>query len=102
MQKKIMRSSHGGNAGRSLIERIEIQMDKRRAALERLRVSQGVLTIRTYSRQSDTSRVEMGFLDQTLEQGRYEGIAAALAILRSSSLKEEVQRSNERLGIGEQ
>ena len=33
-QKKIMKHSHGGYGGRTLINRIEAQMDKRRKVLE--------------------------------------------------------------------
>jgi hypothetical protein len=83
--KKIMRHSHGGFAGRSLIERIEAQMDKRRKRMEGMVVQHGLenLDMRLYN----------------MDRGRYEGLAAALAILRSSSVAQEVSRSNERLGI---
>lgn len=75
--------THGGYAGRSLIERIQEQMDKRRKTLEDIIVSGG-------------STDSEGYI---INKGRYEGMAAALAILRSSSLKEEVAQSNSRLGI---
>jgi hypothetical protein len=43
--------------------------------------------------------LQRGTEEYSLNRGRYEGLAAALAILRSSSVGEEVERSNERLGI---
>ncbi|QGJ90118.1 hypothetical protein HWC80_gp094 [Mycobacterium phage Indlulamithi] len=78
--KKIMRHSKPvPQTGRTLINRIEAQMDKRRKAMENHYVATG---------QQDT-----------INRGRYEGLAAALAILRSSSVAVEYERSNERLGI---
>lgn len=76
-------SSHGGYAGKSIIERIEIQMDKRRKAMEKILVGTG-------------NPLEAQYLT---ERGRYEGLAAALALLRSSTVAVEISRSNERLGI---
>lgn len=61
-------------------------MDKRRTALEKLREKEGVL-------------LREAMDSQAIEQGRYEGYAAALSLLRSSSVPIEVGRSNERLGI---
>lgn len=84
-QTKTLKSSHGGFGGRTLIQRIEIQMDKRRKTLEDLVIQRG----------TDT----MGSAEYSLQRGRYEGLAAALAILRSSSVGHEIERSNERLGI---
>lgn len=84
-QKKIMKHSHGGYGGRTLINRIEAQMDKRRKVLEDKVIELGLAA-------SQNS-------DYLLNKGRYEGFAATLAILRSSSVTEEVNRSNERLGI---
>jgi hypothetical protein len=78
-------TSHGGNAGRSLIERIEIQMDKRRKTMEDLVVKHGTGASAS--------------LEYVQNQGRYEGLAAALSLLRSSSVAEEIKRSDERLGI---
>jgi hypothetical protein len=34
-----------------------------------------------------------------INKGRYEGMAGALAILRSCSIRDEMDKSNERLGI---
>ena len=79
-EKKLLRDTHGGYAGRSIGERIAEQMDKRRKKMEKL-----VL-------QRDS-------VEYATERGRYEGLGAALALLRSSSLNEEIERSNERLGI---
>lgn len=79
-ERKMLVQTHGGYAGRSIIERGEQQMDKRRKKMEEL-----VL-------QRDSK-------EYVLEKGRYEGIGAMIAMLRSSSLSEEIERSNERLGI---
>ena len=79
-ESKTLKHSHGGYAGRSIIERIQQQMDKRRKVLEDMVLQRGTE-------------------EYNLNRGRYEGLAAALAILRSSSVGEEVERSNERLGI---
>lgn len=87
--KKIMRHSHSskdaGAQGLSLIQRIERQMDKRRKAMEDYIVEHG-------SEKIDSATYH-------LQRGRYEGLAAALAILRSSSMQQEILRSNDRLGI---
>lgn len=83
---KTLKNSHPGLKGPTLIERIQRQMDKRRNAIEKHRAKDGVL-------------LREAMDPQTLEQGRYEGIAAALAILRSSSMQHEIDCSNERLGI---
>lgn len=77
-----LKNSHGGYAGNTIIQRIEIQMDRRRKVMERLVV--------------DGKR---NGREHTLNTGRYEGMAGCLALLRSSSVIEEVSRSNERLGI---
>lgn len=87
--KKIMRTSfsskEAGAQGASLIERIERQMDKRRKSMEDYIVEHG----------SD----KIDSLTYHLQRGRYEGLAGALAILRNSSVQQEISRSNERLGI---
>lgn len=83
--KKMMKHSHQVPPGRSLIERIESQMDKRRKAMRDLIVQQGSNVRETYV--------------FALQKGRYEGMAGSLAILRSSSMQQELERSNERLGI---
>lgn len=70
--------------GRTLINRIEEQMDKRRKKMEDIVVSTGETT---------TSPAWV------LARGRYEGMAASLAILRSTSVQTEISRSNERLDI---
>ena len=79
-------STHSGFAGRSLIERIQAQMDKRRKTFGGMLIQHGKAECESMH-------------DYWIEKGRYEGLGAALAILRSSSLKHEVERSNERLGI---
>lgn len=93
-QKKILKTGHSGNAGRSLIERIEQQMDKRRKAMEEIVLEYGSPV--DMSRQGGKTTA---FGDWNLQRGRYEGLAAALAILRTSSVQNEIMRSNERLGI---
>lgn len=90
-QKKILKTGHSGNAGRSLIERIEQQMDKRRKVMEDLVIENGA-AVRGTEFSAPTT-------EWTLQRGRYEGLAAALAILRTSSVQNEIMRSNERLGI---
>lgn len=84
---KMVLSEQGKHAGRSIIERIEIQMDKRRKAMEDIIVNQGSAVVS----QCDPTYI--------INKGRYEGLAASLALLRSSSVQEEIARSNERLGI---
>ena len=84
-----LKNSHPGGKGRSLIERIETQMDKRRKAMEDLVVRGG------------SSVVSQGNSEYLINKGRYEGFAATLAILRSSSVSHEIERSDERLGINE-
>jgi hypothetical protein len=87
-------STHSVPKGPTLIQRIERQMDKRREKLEQKRIDQGYAT-KPLSPQS----YEYAMWEQALEQGRYEGLSAAIAIMRSSSVPEEVSRSNERLNI---
>ena len=82
--KKMLKYSHPSQGGRTLIQRIEIQMDKRRKVMEDIRVEHGL---------------SAKYGELVLNQGRYEGLAAALAVLRSSSVSQEISRSNERLGI---
>lgn len=87
MTTKMMRHSHKVEAkGRTLIERIENQMDKRRAWMEGAVLAQGL----------ELCEKDMKYV---INKGRYEGLAGALAILRTSSVAEEISRSNERLGI---
>lgn len=78
-----MKNSHGGYGGKTLIQRIEKQMDKQREK----EIFAGVS-------EPDISDLRKGVL-----LGRIDGMAGALAILRSSSIKEEMQRSNDRLGL---
>lgn len=82
---KMVMSERGKYAGKSLIERIQAQMDKRRKVMEDIVVQVGV------------GASSNG--DYLINKGRYEGLAAALALLRSSSVTEEINCSNERLGI---
>ena len=69
-------NSHGGNAGRSLIERIQAQLDRQNKRL---------------------SAIDKDSIDYAIVLGRTEGMAATLAILRSSSLPEELTLSQERI-----
>ena len=73
------------HTGPTLINKIEKQMDGRRVAMKNLILEHGanVRESPVYFRQ----------------RGRYEGLAGSLAILRSTNLKTEMDRSNERLGI---
>lgn len=83
---KMVLTEQGKHAGRSLIERIETQMDRRRKIMEDMVLAHGLeecLLSTVY----------------TINKGRYEGFAAAIALLRSSSVPEEIARSNERLNI---
>lgn len=85
MSMKLKMSDQGRYAGKSLIERIEIQMDKRRKSMEDKVIQEGL------NAPNDP--------EYLINKGRYEGFAASIAILRSSSVAHEVSRSNERLGI---
>lgn len=78
--------THGGYGGPTLISRIEKQMDKRRKIMEDMVIKHGM---------------EECLLSEvyTVNKGRWQGLGAALAILRSSSMSEEIERCNERLGI---
>jgi hypothetical protein len=87
-------STHSVPKGPTLIQRIERQMDKRREKLEQKRIDQGI-AVKPHSPRS----YEFALYEQALEQGRYEGLSAAIAIMRSSSVAQEISRSNERLGI---
>lgn len=80
-----LKNSHSGLKGPTLINKIENQMDKRRKWLEDFVVRNG--------------GHGMHSSEYSQQRGRYEGLAAALAILRSSSVNEEYNRSNSRLGI---
>ena len=84
--KKIMRHSKAVPHGPTLINRLEKQMDKRRKIMEDMVIKHGM---------EDCLLSEVYIVNK----GRYEGIAASIAILRSSSVTHEVERSNGRLGI---
>lgn len=77
----------GGFAGRSFIERIETQMDNRRKAMEETVIKLGAEAAKSIEWQRN--------------RGRYEGFGQSLALLRSSSLRHEIERSNDRLGLSE-
>lgn len=83
---KMVLTQQGRHAGRSLIERIELQMDKRRKAMEDILVESKHVA-------------PLNDPEYIINKGRYEGLAASLALLRSSSVLHEIERSNERLGI---
>lgn len=74
----------GGFGGRTLINKLEEAMDGRRRQMEKI-------VVQTASTTTSPAWV--------INKGRYEGFAQSIATLRSSSLKEEIARSNERLGI---
>lgn len=76
-----LKNSHGGYAGRSLIERIQAQLDKQNARL----------------RAMNAAVIPPSEIDLAILQGRTEGMAATLAILRSSSLQFELEQSKGRL-----
>lgn len=78
-------AKYGGTVGPTLINKIEGNMDKRRKLLAQMIIDNGA-----------PARISEEYI---LNKGRYEGFAATLAILRSSNLKHEIARSNERLGI---
>jgi hypothetical protein len=88
-KSQTLKNSHAVAPGRSIIERIQAQMDKRRKVIEKSRIEQGW--------PGDMNSEQMREFHKN--QGRYEGLAAALALLRSSSVAFEIERSNERLGI---
>lgn len=72
-------NSHGGYAGKSLIERIQSLLDRQNKRVKSLAQKDSV--------------------DYALALGRAEGMAASLAILRSSNLQDEIHFSNERIGL---
>lgn len=76
-----LKNSHGGYAGRSLIERIQTQLDKQNARLRAI----------------NAAVIPPNEIERAILQGRTEGMAATLAILRSSSLQHELEKSTERL-----
>ena len=86
-----LKNSHGGYAGPTLINKIEKQLDKARKKLERKRVGEGV------AEPPLNLEYERILWNQALQQGRIEGLAAALGILRSSSMKHEIVRMMARL-----
>lgn len=77
----------GGYGGRTLINRLEAMMDKRRKTLEDIVIQRGTEAPKSSEWQRN--------------RGRYEGIAACIAILRSSSVDNEIERSDDRLGINQ-
>lgn len=68
-----MNSMHGGYHGRTISQMIAEKLDKRAKVLHK----------------NDSER----------ERGRCEGMAAALGVLRSTSMAEEIERSGDRLGF---
>jgi len=83
----MLRHSFSPPAGRTIIQRIEQQMDKRRKAMDDL-YNKGKV--------NPSQQIARDYLQN---KGRYEGLAAALALLRSTSVPEEISRSNDRLGL---
>ena len=80
-----LKNAHSVPAGRTIIQRIEAQMDKRRKAMAQMVIDNG----------GDIRKTE----EYILQKGRYQGFAGTLALLRSSSVQAEIARSDERLGI---
>lgn len=91
-KNQTLKNAHSVPKGRTIIQRMEKQMDKRRTRLEQARIAQGVAPMPANDR-------ETAIWTQAIELGRYEGIAATIAIMRNSSVGHESERSNERLGI---
>jgi len=89
--KRMLRHSHGskdiGAQGKSIIEKLQDDMDRQRKKLEAIVTKYG----------KDVP-IEIAFQFER-QRGRYEGIAASLARMRNSSVAEEISRSDERLGI---
>lgn len=91
-QDQSVKAGFAGPTGPTLINKIEAQMDKRRKIMEDIVVK--------WPADSQAENAEaFRSPEYILNKGRYEGFAAALAVLRSSGVREEINRSNERLGI---
>lgn len=80
---------YGHTNGPTLIHKIEAAMDKRRKIMEDMVVKHGL-------QDCLLSTVYVS------NKGRYEGLAGALAILRSSNIRHEMARSDSRLGFGDE
>lgn len=85
-KNQTLKNSHSVPKGRTIIQRIEQQMDKRRKTFGGMLIHHGKAECENMP-------------EYWIQKGRYEGFGASLAILRSSSLQHEIERSNERLGI---
>lgn len=80
-------NSHGGYGGKTLINKIESDMDRCRKRMESMIVEHGV----------DACTKNPSYW---LAKGRYQGFAGSLARLRNTDVNIETARSNQRLGIG--
>lgn len=85
-KSQTLKNSHGGYAGKTIIARLEIQMDKRRKTFGGMLIEYG------------KEKCE-NMPDYWLNKGRYEGLGASVALMRGTAMAEEVSRSDERLGI---
>lgn len=81
----VAKSDHGGYAGKSIIEKLEDDMDKRRKVMGGLVIRDGTEAMKTE--------------EYLLNKGRYEGLGQALSRMRGTKLPVEIASSNERLGI---
>jgi hypothetical protein len=84
-ESQTLKNSHGGYAGKSIIEKLEEDMDKRRKVMGGMVIRDG----------TDAMKTE----DYLLNKGRYQGLGQALARMRGTKLDVEIASSNERLGI---
>lgn len=83
-------NTHGGFAGRTLQDKIRALMDKQNGRIRKIMGER-------YN-QNDELEVHKHELKLQLAIGRFEGMCATLAILRSSSIDAEKELSNERCG----
>jgi hypothetical protein len=87
MRKGVKAEMHGCYGGRTLQDKIRALMDKQNGRVRKAEKPN-----------SDDPSVEI-IHKHGLAVGRFEGMAATLAILRSSSINEEMRLSDERCGF---
>lgn len=75
--------THGGFAGKSLIEKIEDKLDKAYQD--------------AHAHWPNANELEREAMERSRYWGRVEGVAAALGILRGSTTSEEIDRAEERV-----
>ena len=93
MANQTLKNAHGGFAGPSLQDKIRKLMDKQ---LKRVKALQDK-KIDNYN-PTDVQEVRYNIL---INQGRLEGMAATLAILRSTSIDEELELTRDRVNAAE-